>query len=78
MSGGTADLVGLFSEMDYGMEFLVEVSGQKLESSQTQVFVLFSILIFPFYKMLLTLIPPSESVYGSHFFAAKLRQVLKN
>ncbi len=32
---------------------LVEVSGHKLESSQTRVFVWFSNLIFPFYKMLL-------------------------
>ncbi len=32
--------------------FLVEVSGHKLESSQTRLFVWFSTLIFPFYKML--------------------------
>ncbi len=32
--------------------FLVKVSGHKLESSQTQIFVWFSALIFPFYKML--------------------------
>jgi hypothetical protein len=34
--------------------FLVKVSGHKLESSQTRVFVWFSTLIFPFYKMLFT------------------------
>ncbi len=34
------------------MAFLVEVSGHKLESSQTRVFVWFSTLFFPFYKML--------------------------
>jgi hypothetical protein len=34
------------------MAFLVEVSGHKLESSQTRVFVWFSTLIFSFYKML--------------------------
>ncbi len=32
--------------------FSVEVSGHKLESSHTRVFVWFSTLIFPFYKML--------------------------
>jgi hypothetical protein len=32
--------------------FLVEVSGHKLESSQTRVFVWFSSLILPVYKML--------------------------
>ncbi len=32
--------------------FLVKVSGHKLESSQTQVFVWFSALTFPFHKML--------------------------
>jgi hypothetical protein len=36
------------------MESLVEVSGHKLESSQTRVFVSFFTLIFPFYKMLFT------------------------
>ncbi len=35
-----------------GREFLVEVSGHKLETSQTQVFVWFTTLFFPFYKML--------------------------
>ncbi len=30
--------------------FLVKVSGHKLKSSQTQVFVWFSTLVFPFYK----------------------------
>jgi hypothetical protein len=35
--------------------FLVEVSGHKLESSQTPVFVWFSTLIFLFYKMLFTI-----------------------
>ncbi len=34
------------------MAFLVMVSGHKLDSSQTEVFVWFSTLIFPFYKML--------------------------
>jgi len=34
--------------------FLVEESGHKLESSHTQVFVWFSTLIYPFYKMLFT------------------------
>ncbi len=39
------------------MEFLngifsIEVSGHELESSQARVFVWFSILIIPFYKML--------------------------
>ncbi len=34
------------------MEFLVEVSRHKLESSQAQVFVWFSTPIFPFYKVL--------------------------
>jgi hypothetical protein len=34
-----------------GHYFLVEVSGHKLESSQARVFVWFSGLIFPFYKM---------------------------
>jgi hypothetical protein len=32
--------------------FLVEVSGHKLETSQTRVFVWFSTLLSPFYKML--------------------------
>ncbi len=32
--------------------FLFEVSGQRLESSQTRLFVGVSALIFPFYKML--------------------------
>ncbi len=36
----------------YRTVFLVEVSGHKLESSQIRVFVWFSTLIFPFYKML--------------------------
>jgi hypothetical protein len=35
-----------------GTIFLVEVSGHKLVSSQTPVFVWFSTLIFPFYNML--------------------------
>jgi hypothetical protein len=34
------------------IEFLVEVSRYKLESSQTRVLAWFSTLIFPFYKML--------------------------
>jgi hypothetical protein len=34
------------------MAFLVKVSGHRLESSQTRVFVRFSTLIFAFYKML--------------------------
>jgi hypothetical protein len=38
------------TEMEF---FLVEVPEQKLESSQTQVFVWFSTLFYPFYKMLL-------------------------
>jgi hypothetical protein len=33
---------------------LVEVSGHKLESSQSQIFVYLSTLIFPFYKTLFT------------------------
>jgi hypothetical protein len=32
--------------------FFFEVSGRKLESSQTRVLVWFSTLIFPFYKIL--------------------------
>jgi hypothetical protein len=32
--------------------FLVRVSGHKLKSNQTRVFVWFSNLVFPFYKML--------------------------
>ncbi len=35
------------------MAFLFEVSGHKLEASQTRVFVWFSTIIFSFYKMLL-------------------------
>jgi hypothetical protein len=35
------------------MTLLVEISGQKLESSQAGVFVWFSTLIFPFHRMLL-------------------------
>ncbi len=38
--------------MEFLNGFLVEVSGHKLESSQTRVFVWFSNLIFPFFKML--------------------------
>jgi hypothetical protein len=38
--------------MEFLNGFLVEVSGHKLESSQIRVFVCFSNLIFPFYKML--------------------------
>jgi hypothetical protein len=35
-----------------GTTILIQVSGHKLESSQTQVFIWFYTLIFPFYKML--------------------------
>ncbi len=38
--------------MEFLNAFLVEISGHKLDSSQTQVFVWFSTHIFPFYKML--------------------------
>ncbi len=34
------------------MAFLIKISGRKLESSETRVFVRFPTLIFPFYKML--------------------------
>ncbi len=34
------------------MAFLVQVSGHKLEFSQPRVFVWFSTLVVPFYKML--------------------------
>jgi hypothetical protein len=39
-------------EMEFLNGILVEVSRQKHESSQTLVFVWFSTLIFPFFKML--------------------------
>jgi len=39
-------------EIDSWTAFLVDVSGHKLKSCQTRVFVWFSTLIFPFYKML--------------------------
>jgi hypothetical protein len=38
--------------MNLQTAFLVEVSEHKLKSSRTRVFVWFSTLIFPFYKML--------------------------
>ncbi len=41
--------------LDPEMEFYAfEVSGHKLESSETQVFAWFSTIIFPFFKMLFT------------------------
>jgi hypothetical protein len=40
------------SEMEFLNGILVEVSGHKLEPSQTKVFVWLSTLIFSFYKML--------------------------
>jgi hypothetical protein len=42
-----------FSLSSPEMEFLIDISGKKLKSSQTRVFVWFSIPIFPFYNVLL-------------------------
>ncbi len=39
-------------EMEFLLAYLVAVSGHKLESTQTWVYIWFSTLIFPFYKML--------------------------
>ncbi len=44
--------VHLFTEMEFLNSILVEVSRHKLGSSQAQVFVWFSTLCFPVYKML--------------------------
>jgi hypothetical protein len=40
------------TEMKFFNAFLVEVSGHKLKSSQTRVFVWFSTIVLPFYKRL--------------------------
>ncbi len=45
---------GPYFEMECFKSILVEVSGHELVSSPTRVFVWFSSLIFPFYKMLVT------------------------
>jgi hypothetical protein len=38
--------------MEFSNDLLVEISGHKLESFQTRVFVWFSTFVFPFYRML--------------------------
>jgi hypothetical protein len=40
------------TEMKFFNAILVEVSGHKLKSSQTRVFVWFSTIVLPFYKRL--------------------------
>ncbi len=54
--------------------FLVEVSGHKIEYSQTRVFVWFSTLIFPFYKKLFMMNRLKFSCFDTDMFVFKSRE----
>jgi hypothetical protein len=68
--GNTEEQI-LWAKMEFLKGIFFEVSGHKLEFSQTQVFVWFSTLIFLFYKM--TFIKRLEFSYFPDFFVRNFK-----